>query len=173
MIAATNKSLVTLVKEGKFREDLYYRINVMPIYIPPLRERKEDIIPLANHFVKVYADRYQKEVKKIEEEIIRELENYSWPGNIRELEHTIERGIALASSDLDKTSLLFLPEDEKLWLPEAELENSSTLKENEKIQIIKTLKKNKWNYTKYAEELGVSRTTLWRRMKEYGLREDS
>lgn len=173
MIAATNKSLVTLVKEGKFREDLYYRINVMPIYIPPLRERKEDIIPLANHFVKVYADRYQKEVKKIEEEIIRELENYSWPGNIRELEHTIERGIALASSDLDKTSLLFLPEDEKLWLPEAELENSSTLKENEKIQIIKTLKKNKWNYTKSAEELGVSRTTLWRRMKEYGLREDS
>jgi DNA-binding NtrC family response regulator len=173
LIAATNKSLVTLVKEGKFREDLYYRINVMPIYIPPLRERREDIIPLANHFVKVYADRYQKEVKRIEEEMIRELENYSWPGNIRELEHTIERGVALASSDLDKTSLLFLPEDEKLWLPEAELDNSSTLKENEKIQIIKILKKNKWNYTKSAEELGISRTTLWRRMKEYGLREDS
>jgi len=173
LIAATNKSLVTLVKEGKFREDLYYRINVMPIYIPPLRERKEDIIPLANHFVKVYADRYQKEVKRIEEEIIRELENYSWPGNIRELEHTIERGVALSSSDLDKASLLFLPEDEKLWLPEAELENNSTLKENEKVQIIKILKKNKWNYTKSAEELGISRTTLWRRMKEYGLREDS
>lgn len=173
LIAATNKSLVTLVKEGKFREDLYYRINVMPIYIPPLRERKEDIIPLANHFVKVYADRYQKEVKGIGEEIIRELENYSWPGNIRELEHTIERGIALSSSDLDKTSLLFLPEDEKLWLPEADLDNSSTLKENEKIQIIKILKKNKWNYTKSAEELGISRTTLWRRMKEYGLRGDS
>ncbi len=173
LIAATNKSLVTLVKEGKFREDLYYRINVMPIYIPPLRERKEDIIPLANHFVKVYADRYQKEVKGIDDEIIRELENYSWPGNIRELEHTIERGIALSSSDLDKTSLLFLPEDEKLWLPEADLENNSTLKENEKIQIIKILKKNKWNYTKSAEELGISRTTLWRRMKEYGLREDS
>jgi len=121
----------------------------------------------------VYTDRYQKEVKEIDDEIIRELENYSWPGNIRELEHTIERGVALASSDLDKTSLLFLPEDEKLWLPESELENNSTLKENEKIQIIKILKKNKWNFTKSAEELGISRTTLWRRMKEYGLREDS
>lgn len=173
LIAATNKSLVTLVKEGKFREDLYYRINVMPIYIPPLRERKEDIIPLAKHFVSVYAQKYQKEIRVPDDEIIRELENYFWPGNIRELEHTIERGVALASSDLDKTSLLFLPEDEKLWLPEAELENSSTLKENEKIQIIKTLKKNKWNYTKSAEELGISRTTLWRRMKEYELRKDS
>jgi len=173
LIAATNKSLVTLVKEGKFREDLYYRINVMPIYIPPLRERKEDIIPLANYFVKVYAQRYQKEVKGMDNEMIKELENYSWPGNIRELEHTIERGVALSSSDLDKTSLLFLPEDEKLWLPEADLDNSSTLKENEKALIINILKKNKWNYTKSAEELGISRTTLWRRMKEYGLREDS
>lgn len=173
LIAATNKSLVTLVKEGKFREDLYYRINVMPIYIPPLRERKEDIVPLVNHFVKVYAQRYQKEVKGMDNEMIKELENYSWPGNIRELEHTIERGVALATSDLDKTSLLFLPEDEKLWLPETELENNSTLKENEKVQIIKILKKNKWNYTKSAEELGISRTTLWRRMKEYELRKDS
>jgi DNA-binding NtrC family response regulator len=174
LIAATNKSLVTLVKEGKFREDLYYRINVMPIFIPPLRERKEDIVPLANHFVNVYAERYQKNVKGIDEEIIiRELENYSWPGNVRELEHTIERGVALASSDLDKTSLLFLPEDENLWLPETELKDGYTLKENEKVQIIKILKKNKWNYTISAEELGISRTTLWRRMKEYGLREDS
>jgi DNA-binding NtrC family response regulator len=174
LIAATNKSLVTLVKEGKFREDLYYRINVMPIFIPPLRERKEDIVPLANHFVNVYAERYQKNVKGIDEEIIiRELENYSWPGNVRELEHTIERGVALASSDLDKTSLLFLPEDENLWLPDTELKDGYTLKENEKVQIIKILKKNKWNYTISAEELGISRTTLWRRMKEYGLREDS
>src|SRR3989337_4504656 len=121
---------VTLVKEDKFREDLYYRINVMPIYIPPLRERKEDIIPLANYFVKVYAQRYQKEVKGMDDEMIKELENYSWPGNIRELEHTIERGIALASSDLDKTSLLFLPEDEKLWLPESATGTYSSLKEN-------------------------------------------
>jgi DNA-binding NtrC family response regulator len=173
LIAATNKSLLNLIKEDKFREDLYYRINVMPIFIPPLRERKEDIVPLAKHFVNIYAQRYQKEVKRIDEEIIRELENYAWPGNIRELEHTIERGVALASSDLDKTSLLFLPEDEKLWLPETELENGSTLKEKEKVHIIQTLKKNKWNYTKSADELGISRTTLWRRMKEYGLREDT
>jgi len=173
LVAATNKSLVTLVKDGKFREDLYYRINVMPVYISPLRERKEDIIPLAKHFIEKYAERYQKEVKGIDVESTEELLNYNWPGNIRELEHTIERGVALASSSiLDNTSLLFLPEDEKLWLPETELDTYSSLKEKEKTQIIETLKKNKWNYTESAEELGISRTTLWRRMKEYGLKED-
>ena len=173
LITASNRNLSTLVKERKFRDDLYYRINVMPIYLPPLRERKEDIIPLANYFLGKYAGLYQKEVEGIDEELKDEFQNYHWPGNIRELEHTIERGVVLAdSSILDKTSILFLPEDEKHWLPEIESETLNSLKNNEKAQIIKTLEKNKWNYTKSAEELGISRTTLWRRMKEYGLRQE-
>jgi DNA-binding NtrC family response regulator len=173
LITASNRNLSTLVKERKFRDDLYYRINVMPIYLPPLRERKEDIIPLANYFLGKYAELYQKEVEGIDEELKDEFQNYHWPGNIRELEHTIERGVVLAdSSILDKTSILFLPEDEKHWLPEIESETLNSLKNNEKAQIIKTLEKNKWNYTKSAEELGISRTTLWRRMKEYGLRQE-
>ncbi len=172
LIVASNRNLATLVKEGKFRDDLYYRINVMPIYIPPLRERKEGVIPLAEYFVQKYSNLYQKEVIGMNEELTQKLLDYNWPGNVRELEHTIERGIALASSPiLDKTCLLFLPEDEKHWLSEVEPVNPSTLKEKEKIEIIKTLKRNKWNYTKTSEELGISRTTLWRRMKEYGLRE--
>ncbi len=173
LVIASNKSLVTLVKEGKFRDDLYYRINVMPISIPPLRERKEDIIPLAKYFLRKYAESYQKEVEEIDEELKDEFQNYHWPGNVRELEHTIERGVALATSSiLDKTSILFLPEDEKHWLPEIESETLNSLKNNEKAQIIKTLEKNKWNYTRSAEELGISRTTLWRRMKEYRLRQE-
>jgi Nif-specific regulatory protein len=173
LITASNRNLSTLVKERKFRDDLYYRINVMPIYLPPLRERIEDIVPLAKHFIKKYAESYQKEVEGIDEELKDEFQNYHWPGNIRELEHTIERGVALATSSiLDKTSILFLPEDEKHWLPEIESETVNSLKNNEKAQIIKTLEKNKWNYTKSAEELGISRTTLWRRMKEYRLRQE-
>ena len=173
LVTASNRNLSTLVKERKFRDDLYYRINVMPIYLPPLRERKEDIIPLANYFLGKYAELYQKEVEGIDEELKDEFQNYHWPGNIRELEHTIERGVALATSSiLDKTSILFLPEDEKHWLPEIESETLNSLKNNEKAQIIKTLKENKWNYSKSAEELGISRTTLWRRMKEYGLKEE-
>ncbi len=173
LITASNRNLSTLVKERKFRDDLYYRINVMPIYLPPLRERTEDIVPLAKHFIKKYAESYQKEVEEIDEELKDEFQNYHWPGNIRELEHTIERGVALATSSiLDKTSILFLPEDEKHWLPEIESETLNSLKNNEKAQIIKTLKENKWNYSKSAEELGISRTTLWRRMKEYGLKEE-
>ncbi|MDP2960429.1 MAG: sigma-54 dependent transcriptional regulator [candidate division Zixibacteria bacterium] len=173
LITASNRNLSTLVKERKFRDDLYYRINVMPIYLPPLRERIEDIVPLARHFIKKYAESYQKEVEGMDEELKDEFQNYHWPGNIRELEHTIERGVALATSSiLDKTSILFLPEDEKHWLPEIESETLNSLKNNEKAQIIKTLKKNKWNYTKSAEELGISRTTLWRRMKEYRLRQE-
>jgi DNA-binding NtrC family response regulator len=173
LITASNRNLSTLVKERKFRDDLYYRINVMPIYLPPLRERTEDIVPLAKHFIKKYAESYQKEVEGIDEELMDEFQNYHWPGNIRELEHTIERGVALATSSiLDKTSILFLPEDEKHWLPEIESETLNSLKNNEKAQIIKTLKENKWNYSKSAEELGISRTTLWRRMKEYGLKEE-
>ncbi|HEX9912745.1 MAG TPA: sigma-54 dependent transcriptional regulator, partial [candidate division Zixibacteria bacterium] len=161
LITASNRNLSTLVKERKFRDDLYYRINVMPIYLPPLRERTEDIVPLAKHFIKKYAESYQKEVEGIDEELKDEFQNYHWPGNIRELEHTIERGVALATSSiLDKTSILFLPEDEKHWLPEIESETLNSLKNNEKAQIIKTLKENKWNYSKSAEELGISRTTL-------------
>lgn len=173
LIVASNKNLATLVKDGKFRDDLYYRINVMPICIPPLRERKEGIIPLAEYFIQKYSNLYKKEISGMDEELTQKLLDYNWPGNVRELEHTIERGIALTNSPLlDKTCLLFLPEDEKLWLAELKNPSTLTLKEKEKIEIIKTLKKNKWNYTRTSKELGISRTTLWRRMKEYGLKEE-
>jgi two-component system response regulator AtoC len=98
-IAATNQNLEEKIKEGKFREDLFYRLNVININIPPLRERKEDIIPLAKYFIDFYSKKYRKEIKEISERALNSLLNYSWPGNVRELENVIERTIILAKGE--------------------------------------------------------------------------
>lgn len=171
LIAATNKELSKLIEEGKFREDLYYRLNVIPIHIPPIRKRKDDIPLLINHFLKRYAEREHKNVISISPEAIKTLTGYHWPGNVRELENIIERAIILTSKNT------ILPEDfppiirethRRTQDVEVDLEEK-TLEEVEKHHILKTLEKFTWNQKQASEILGISTTTLWRKLKSYGI----
>ena len=169
LIAATNRKLDELVKQGTFRQDLYYRLNVVEIDIPPLRQRPEDILPLAEHFMKKYAEKMKKRVTCFSEEATRLLLRYPWPGNVRELENAVERAVALTightvqSADLPdylRTSGLKRLE-EKIRCPQM------TLKELEREYILNSLEACDWQYDKVARLLDIGRTTLWRKMKEY------
>jgi len=163
VIAATNQSLEPLVRDGKFREDLYDRLNVVSITLPPLRERKEDIPLLASHFLQKSSDENKKNISHISPEALEILLRYSWPGNVRELEHTIERGVVLT------THPILLPED----LPKKMVEETKgmetfppeklpPLKEVEKRYVLKVLQETKGNKKKASEILGIDRTTLYR-----------
>lgn len=161
IIAATNRDLKKMVENGDFREDLYFRLNVFPINMPPLRERPEEIELLAEFFIKKYVDKNGKLIKGMSKDFINKLKNYDFPGNVRELENIIERSVILARSEILDGSLLpdFKPCDEKDLL----------MKNNEKQLIIKALQETKYNKTKAAEILGISRRTLHNKIKEYGL----
>ncbi|MFQ5864338.1 MAG: sigma 54-interacting transcriptional regulator [bacterium] len=167
LISATNRDLEQMAEEGSFRQDLYYRLNVIQITIPPLRERKEDILPLAEFFIKKYSTKIHKTVHGLDEQAVRLLLDYDWPGNVRELENAIERAVALSIGK-------FLTKGD---LPPAVLKARSskteqmylTLKELERNHIAATLKEHNWNYELVARILGIGRTTLWRKMKEYHL----
>jgi len=172
LLAASNRDLTKLIEEGKFREDLYYRLNVIPIHIPPLRQRKDDIPLLINYFVKKYAERENKNVVGVSPEAMILLTGYHWPGNVRELENVVERAVILTSYNL------ILPEDLPQAIREAhsrngefssEAEDEKTLEELEKQYIIKILEKYNWNQKVASEKLGISTTTLWRKLKSYGI----
>ena len=168
LICATNMPLYEMVKENRFRQDLLYRINTIEIEIPPLRERFEDIPLLANHFLKHYAGKYDKIVTKISEAAMSRMHKHPWPGNIRELQHAIERAIILsASSVLQPEDFNFTPssgkDDGQLSLDQYNLE------EVEKLLIRKVLKKYNGNITQAASELGLTRSSLYRRLEKYGL----
>lgn len=175
VIAAANRNLEEEVKAGRFREDLYYRLNVIPIFVPPLRERKEDIPLLINHFVQKYQNKSTKIIKSISQELIDKFMSYDWPGNIRELENIINRMIIFAEDD--KLSVKDIPSDFLILLKKDynksklldELTQISDIKELEKEHILKTLEKTKGNKTEAAKLLGLKRTTLIERMKKYGL----
>jgi len=171
IVAATNKDVLSLVKDGKFREDLYYRLNVISIKIPPLRERKSDIIPLANHFLKLYSARMGKDVKKISHEVRQILLKYDWPGNVRELENVIERAIVLAQYDT------IFPDDLPTGLQSNQpdiikiaIEKRWSLKELEKEYLSNVIKNHSGNLSKAVETLGIARNTLWRKMKKFGIK---
>ena len=172
IITATNKKLDKEVKAGRFREDLYYRLNVVPIQLPPLRERKEDILPLAEYFLKFYGEKNHREAVKILPEALDLMMRYDWPGNIRELENTIERGVIIARSE-------YLTPDE---LPPnlrniseskahygSEMSVGSTIKEMEKEFIARTLTSVAGNRTRTAKILGITRKTLQNKIREYKL----
>ncbi len=163
LVCATNKSLQEMVAEGLFREDLLYRINTIQIDIPPLRERNEDIVLLANFFKEKYEKKYCKPIFKLEGSAIEKLKSYAWPGNVRELQHIVEKAVILS----EKNSL----DGNDFWLSENKLKISKTLdlSENEKRLILKAIEKNKGNFTLAAKELGVSRKTLYNKFKKYGL----
>ena len=168
LICATNMPLYDMVKENRFRQDLVYRINTIEIEVPPLRDRFEDIPLLANHFLKQYADKYQKSVNKISDAALTRMHKHPWPGNIRELQHAIERAVILSSASvLQPEDFNFTPagskDDGQVNLEQFNLE------EVEKILIRKVLKKYNGNITQAASELGLTRSSLYRRLEKYGL----
>ncbi|MFH0788746.1 MAG: sigma-54 dependent transcriptional regulator [Pseudomonadota bacterium] len=168
IIAATHKDLETEVKEGRFREDLYYRLNVVPITIPPLRNRKEDIPLLAEHFLRISSQKNNRDIKNFEPRVLDDLVRYPWPGNVRELENIIERMVIMSRGDL--ILIQDLPRDLKAP-PDGEVEATrflgSSLKEIEKEVITKTLEQTEGNRSKAAVILGVTRKTLQNKIKEY------
>ncbi|MGD8534735.1 MAG: sigma-54 dependent transcriptional regulator [Candidatus Aminicenantes bacterium] len=163
VVAATNRNLKTLVKEGIFREDLYYRLNVVTIDLPPLKERTEDILPLAEHFLKKYAEDNNKTIKKFSPEVVEFMLNYSWPGNVRELENMIERGVIL--SEKKAITLTELPQD----IIHPTSAEGKTIEAVTKSHILNVLEETKGNISKAAKILGVRRMTLYNKLKKYDL----
>ncbi|MEI6677520.1 MAG: sigma-54 dependent transcriptional regulator [Mariniphaga sp.] len=167
LICATNMPLHQMIEEGKFRQDLLYRINTVEIDLPPLRERYGDVPLLAVHFFQIYAKKYKKQLRGFTKEAMKRLEESGWPGNVRELQHVIERAVIMTESEwvnpndlqmriLNKTS------------DDLELDNYD-LEKVEKTIIIKVMKMHQGNISKAASELGLTRTSLYRRMEKYGL----
>jgi two-component system nitrogen regulation response regulator NtrX len=169
LISATNKNLKEEIKKGNFREDLYYRLNVIPIILPPLRERKEDIPLLAEHFLKGLSNEYGKPLKKLTKDAVLLLKRYKWPGNVRELRNLIERIVIMVEKTVVEERDLYglLPmeegEEEKEGLKEA-------VKGFEKNYILRALRENDGNITKTAQFLGIERSHLYKKLKMYGLK---
>ena len=165
LICATNRNLDKLVTEGLFREDLLYRINTIHIEIPPLRERKDDIIAIANYFLRIYGNKYRKPNIEITQAGLEKLIGYQWPGNVRELQHTIEKAVILC----DKKELT--PDDFffKSSMPGMDSIFEGTIEEMEMKMIAKNLQKSGQNLSAAAEQLGITRQTLYNKMKKYNL----
>jgi len=170
LITATNRNLEEAVRNGKFREDLFYRIHVIPLYLPPLRERKEDIPVLAHYFMKKYSERFHKPLTHIEADVFNVLLSHHWSGNVRELENVMEYACTFATPP--KITVENLPHTLKkpVWQEiEKNDRNSRTLEEVERCYILHVLEKNNWHQKKACSILGISKTTLYRRLKEYGV----
>jgi DNA-binding NtrC family response regulator len=165
LICATNMPLAKMVQEGTFRQDLLYRINTVEIHVPPLSERVEDIPLLAQHYLDYYGKKYHKLVNKIATEAMDKLKRYAWPGNIRELQHAIERAVIMTDSAvLQETDFLL-----SRSLTTGPMNNTLNLDEVEKAAIAKALQMHNGNISKAADELGLTRASLYRRMEKYGL----
>lgn len=166
IIAATNCNLKEKIKQGEFRQDLYYRIKVVDILIPPLRERREDIPLLSDHFLGRFNRRFKKQIEGLSNEVIHAFMNYSWPGNIRELEHAIEHGFVLCQG---KTMLFdHLPFEIKEYSRiKTPIVMENALPDKEKI--IHALNKTGWNKSKAARLLGIGRRTIYRKIEEYNI----
>ena len=169
IIAATNKNLSEEIAAGRFREDLFYRINVLNIHQPPLRERMDDFPLLVNHFIESFNKKFNKHIKQFSSSAYDILMDYDWPGNIRELENVIEHCFVLCNVDVIQIECL--PKRlREFGKKNIVFNNSGTkkgFKETEKDLIISVLEKNNWNRTKAAKELEIDPSTLWRKMKKY------
>jgi DNA-binding NtrC family response regulator len=164
LISTTNKNLYQMVREKTFREDLLYRINTIQIEVPSLRYRTEDVTELASFYLGKYSQKYKKVGLKLHPKSIESLENYPWPGNIRELQHTIEKAVILCEGDHITPSDLYLNQPDLVLT-----EETMTLEEMEKRIIAKELKKSGQSLIITAKNLGISRTTLYKKMKKYGI----
>jgi len=171
LIAATNQNLEKAIEEGRFREDLYYRLNVIPIDIPPLRKRRDDIPLLVNHFLQKFVAKTNKKVTSVSQEAMAILTTWNWPGNVRELENVIERAVILTNKSMIMLEDLPLSiHGSYSKIPESEDDiGEKTLEQLEKHFILKTLEKYNWNQKKVSEILNISTTTLWRKLKAYGI----
>jgi len=171
IIAATNRDLKKAVDEGRFRDDLYYRLNVITIQIPPLRERKEDIPLLVHRFIEKFNIELGKRVERISEEALKLLMQYDWPGNVRELENVIERAMVITKGNLIK------PEDVQIPAPAEErppeVQEDKSLRAVERAHILRVLNENNWNIQRSAQILGIDRVTLYNKIKKYGLKRPS
>ncbi len=167
-VAATNKDLEKEVREGRFREDLYYRLNVITIDLPPLRERPEDIEPLAEHFMRKYSRRIRKEIRGFSPEALHEMQSYHWPGNVRELENVMERAVILTRGETITPEVLPIRRKEPAPAPTAE-NRLISLEVIEREHIERVLRQTGFHKSRSAEILGISRKTLDRKIAEYGL----
>lgn len=177
IISATNQNLEELISKGTFREDLYYRLNVVKILVPALRDRPEDILPLAHHFLKKFSNNYNKQVLSIKTQVERLLVNYDWPGNVRQLKNTVEKMVLFSHSGeigyeeaMDALELGHAPTSGA----SRESEDSPVLKcavqDFEKKYILATLQKHNWRISESANALGIDRSNLFKKMVRYGLR---
>lgn len=169
LVAATNKNLQGEIKRGRFREDLFYRLSVMPLTLPPLRERREDILPLVEHFTRSFNQKLNRRVQGVTPKAEAVLQSYGWPGNIREVRNVVERAVILCSGDLIHASDLPLGGQE-LWeggacAPE---DNYLSLEELESLHVKRVLEASGGNLSRAAEILGVTRTTLYNKIRKYG-----
>lgn len=167
LICATNMPVYDMVAENTFRQDLLYRINTVELHLPPLRERQDDVTVLAEHFTKVYCDKYRKPHKKLASSTLKKMTKYPWPGNIRELQHAIERAIIMSEGNI------LMPDDffflvQKTDNP-SEAADNLNLDEVEKNVILKAVNKHSGNISKAAKELGLTRASLYRRLEKHGL----
>jgi len=167
ILAATNKDLSREVQEGKFREDLFYRLNVIPMFLPPLRKRSNDISLLANHFLRHFALQQGKEIQEISPEAIRVILDYSWPGNVRELENSIEHAVVLAKGS--RIEPVDLPAVLRKTAAVAQPVDSSLIFDSERALLERVLTECNWNKKSAARRLGMGRTTLYAKLKKYRL----
>jgi len=165
LISATNKNLKELVANNTFREDLLYRVNTIEIVLPPLRERGDDIILLANYYLKHYALKYTKGSLRFSADAYKKLKSYSWPGNIRELRHNIEKAVILSETNIIAATDIQIHSDADY----VSTNQTLSLEDIEKMAILKILRKHNWNHSHTASELKIARTTLLRKLKKYGL----
>jgi transcriptional regulator with PAS, ATPase and Fis domain len=166
LICATNMPLYDMVQENTFRQDLLYRINTVEIRVPALRERGEDLPLLVNHFMQVYTKKYKKPPLRIEHAVLNKLKKYNWPGNIRELQHAVERVVILTDNSVISSAELFLSRQQ---VPEKPAGRTLSLEEVERRYLMELIEKNEGNISRVAKELGMTRPALYRRINKYGL----
>ncbi len=167
LICATNMPLYQMVKEGKFRQDLLYRINTVELNIPPLRDRIDDISPLVDHFMQIYCKKYKMPLKRLNASTMKRLEKHHWPGNVRELQHAVERAVIMSESNILQPQDFFLSQmDDQIEGMEPDNYN---LEDTERLLIRKVIDKYGGNISKAAKELGLTRASLYRRIEKYGL----
>src|SRR5690606_2480731 len=163
-----NMPLADMVHQNTFRQDLLYRLNTIEVRLPPLRDRLEDIPILTDHFIRLYAKKYNKEIRKASDPLIKRMQKYSWPGNIRELQHGIERAVIMSNHPVLQPEDLFFQHSGERSEEQVSLDHLN-IEDVERILIRKALQKHSGHITNAARELGLTRSSLYRRMEKYGL----
>ncbi|MEK7283928.1 MAG: sigma 54-interacting transcriptional regulator, partial [Acidobacteriota bacterium] len=173
IVAATNINLETAIKEGRFREDLFYRLNVVNILVPALRERVEDIVPLAEYFIKRFAHELRRRVTGFSAEAVKSLQEYRWPGNVRELENSIERAVLMCEGDTVRPAdLTLLDREHSIGMTPALAADLLNLEQLEKTALLEALKRSNWIQKEAAKLLGVSSRVMNYKVHKHGITHD-